>query len=86
MGKYSCSCQTTNEDSESILLVATLQSPFEPQIKHSNNVTSKSVEKRNRLLSEPYPRAINYVRKYTRLSSSKAHESLGMRLPLSIMM
>ena len=39
----SCSSQITNEGSESILVVATIQSPFVPQTECCNAVTRKSV-------------------------------------------
>ena len=78
VGKDSYSSQAMTEGSESILLVATLRSPFVPQTKRCNQ---QKVEKCNRLSSGPYSRTIksNHVRKCTRLSSNM-HERLGTGL------
>ena len=63
MGEDSCSSQITKEDSESILLVATLQSPFvyttDQVLKQCHE---QKVEKCNRLSSGPAHVQFKYVK------------------------
>ena len=74
MGEDSCSSQTIEEGSESILLVATLQSP-----KALKQCYQQKVEKCNRLSSGPAHTQLSHMRKCNRLSCS-VRESLGTRL------
>ena len=77
VGEDSCNSQTTKEGSESVLLAATLRSPFVPQTKALKQCHKQKVEKCNRLSSGPAHALLsksNHVRKCSRLSPAACRE------------